>query len=467
MKKISLIAITVLFTLAPLSASINLFRTSLPAQAGVNSVFVFDTWDYIVTPAFYSWQTDDTVSAVYTPDQYDRNTFVMGGRNTVGLPIYWAVGLKNERAKSQNYDTTNSSSLESTTGENRFRISLGTEIAGFGIGLFGEYLNNSTLYSNTTNGSTYTANAGLTNNTPNRIRAGVNLGQSIDKKVVWSVGAAVRQNGGSYSFNNGTTTLEGVSSLTLTGGRLARPQNTTDAEVSTFGWITLTERGERAYWRGNFSYQLKGEVGVKQTTGATVTTATIDEDANNGNLFLGYAMAWPLSETARFYFGPEVGVEYSSVKTFATNGANGFTGSNLGFTANSQRLQEGNTTFAGKLNLPIVFQLPVVANLLSLQAGWYPEITVYSVTQREQTNNIATNPKVVDVESTRYLRANVEKYGAGLTYTPVNRLKIHLLFTTITNDDPNVTATDRVDISRVSVGVDYVFASDDGAKSGS
>ncbi len=443
----------------PLHASINLFRTSIPAQAAVNSVFVFDTWDYIVTPAFYSWQKEDAISSVYTPDQYDRQTFVMGGRNTIGLPLYWAVGLKNERSKSQNYDPTQQASFESTTGQSHFRGSLGTKFGTFGVGLIGEYLDNAIVRKDTNDGTTYSAGAEIADKTSNRIRAGINIGQSLDRKIVWSLGVAMRQNGGTFDQTTAGAINSGTLASALTSGQLRRPQNTQYLEATTFGWITLTQRGERLYWRGNFSHQLKGDVDVRRTSGTTVETAKLDENDNRGEAYLGYAMAWPLSDVARFYIGPEVGATYSAVTTMATNGAQGFSGGILGFTGNNQRLQENNSTLAGKFNLPIVFQLPVVTNILTLQAGWYPEITVYSQTVREQTDSLATPAKTVDARSSRYLQANVEKYGAGVTYTPVNRLKIHLLFTTITNSDA-VGQTDRVDVSRVSVGVDYVFAPD-------
>jgi hypothetical protein len=443
----------------PLSAAINLFRTSIPAQAAVNSVFVFDTWDYLVTPAFYSWQKEDAISAVYTPDQYDKQTFVMGGRNTLGIPLYWTVGLKNERSKSQNYDPTQQASFESTTGQSHFRGSLGTKFSTFGVGLIGEYLDNAIVRKDTNDGTTYSAGAEINDKTSNRIRAGLNIGQSLDRKIVWSLGVAMRQNGGTFDQTTAGAINSGTLASALTAGQLRRPQNTQYLEATTFGWITLTARGERVYWRGNFSHQLKGDVDVRRTTGTTIESAKLDENDNRGEAYVGYAMAWPLSDVARFYIGPEIGATYSAVTTMATNGAQGFSGGILGFTGNSQRLQENNTTIAGKFNLPIVFQLPVVANILTLQAGWYPEITVYTETAREQTDSLANPAKTVDARSSRYLQASVEKYGAGLTYTPVNRLRIHLLFTTINNSDA-VGQTDRVDVSRVSVGVDYVFASD-------
>ena len=459
MKKLRVAALTVALATLPAEASINVFRSSLPAQAGVNSVFVFDTWDYLVTPAFYNWQNEDAISSVYTPDQYDRQTFVLGGRNTVGLPLYWAVGLKNERSKSQNYDPTQQASFESTTGQSHFRASLGTKFGSFGVGLIGEYLDNGVLRKNTADGTTYSAGAETNDQTNNRIRAGINLGQSLDKKLVWSLGVAFRQNGGTFDQTTAGAINSGTLPTVLTAGALRRPQNTQYAEASTFGWITPTQRGERLYWRGNYSHQLKGDVDVRRTSGTTVETAKLDENDDRGELFLGYAMAWPLSDVARFYIGPEFGATYATVTTVATNGAAGFTGGLLGFTGNNQRLQESNREISAKFNLPIVFQLPVVANILTLQAGWYPEITVWYDALREQTDSFATPAKTIDAKSQRYLQANVEKYGAGLTYTPVNRLKIHLLFTTITNSDA-VGQTDRVDVSRVSVGVDYVFASD-------
>ena len=452
-------SLAVILTVFPVHGAINMFRSSLPAQAGVNSVFVFDTWDHIVTPAFYARQKDDAVSTIYTPDQYDRKTFVMGGRNTIGIPLYWAVGLKNERNKTQNYDAAQQATFESNVGEAHYRLSLGTKIGGFGFGLIGEYLDNSIMRKDTADGLLYSAGAETEDKTPNRYRAGINLGHSSEKGHVWSLGAAVRQNGGTFNQTAAGSINAGTLPATLVGGALRRPQNTLYADVSTFGWLKLTERGDRVYWRGNFSHQIRGDVNVKRTTGSTVLEAKLDEDDNQGDFYLGYAMAWPLSDTARFYFGPEIGATYSGLSTYAQNGANGFTGGVLGFTGNSQRLQENTRTIAGKVNLPIVFQLPVVANVLALQAGWYPEITVYSETAREQTDNFADPAKRLDTKNTRYFQANVEKYGAGLTYTPVNRLKIHLLFTTIMNSDA-VGQTDRVDISRVSVGVDYVFASE-------
>jgi hypothetical protein len=183
------------------------------------------------------------------------------------------------------------------------------------------------------------------------------------------LGVAARQNGGTFNQTAAGSINAGTLPGALTAGALRRPQNTMYIDVSTFGWIKLTERGDRVYWRGNFAHQLKGDVNVRRVTGSTIQEAKLDEDENQGELFLGYAMAWPLSDVARFYFGPEIGATYGSIITYAQNGSNGFSGGTLGFTAVDQRLQESTRTISGRFNLPIVFQVPVVANVLTLQAG--------------------------------------------------------------------------------------------------
>ncbi len=459
MKKLTryLIPSVLIALLAPTHAAVNLFRNSLPSQAGVGSVFIFDTWDYLVTPAFYSKQTDNAVSMVYTPDQYDAKTFVMGGRHTIGFPLYWAVALKNERQKNVNYDPTAQKSYEATEKPMHFRATLGTHFNGFGVGIYGEYLDNSTVWKNTANGTTYLADAKRKDATSNVMRAGINLGQNTPANLVWSVGLGVRQLGGRFYSDNGAGTVqEGISNLNLTGGNLASPTQKTEAELSTFGWLNLSDRGDRAYWRGNLRRTLDAGVTVKRNT----SKATIGETRTLADLFAGYAMAWPLSDNAKFYFGPEFGVLYNSLKTTAANGATGsnFSGgaTTLGLSVADQKLAQGDASLAIQLNLPIVFQLPVVKDILMLQAGWYPELTLYQLVNKEQTDTQVSG-KVVDNRSNRFLQSNAERYGAGLTYTPVARLRLHMLFTTGANSS-NVVSEDRIDISRVSLGVDYVFA---------
>lgn len=460
MKKSILFVLSIFITGSAYS-SINLFLRSLPNQAVVNSIFVLDTWDYIIRPANYSLISSDAISSVYTPDQYGRKTFVIGGRNTVGLPIHWAVGLKNERSTDQYYKPGSGTS-EFTNGEMHFRSSIGVNLSGLGVGFFGELLDASVIGKDTVSSNNYVLGEKINNQQDNRYRAGMNMGQSGN--ITWSLGVGYRKEGGNFSTTQAGTTTEGISPslLALSVGSLRRPGKADYVDVSTFGSFRLTERGERLYWTGDFSYQLDAAIDVKEITGSNVKKATIDEDENYGRLYLGYSMAWPLSKTARFYFGPELGADYKHRTTKASNDANNpLANGKLGFNgAASQRLQEGQTSISAKLKLPIVFQLPVVENILILQAGWYPEVSLYSVTQREQTNSLANPIKTVDVQSIRFLQANVEKYGAGLTYTPVNRLRIHMLFTTLINDDPNIVATERFDMSRVSVGVDYIFEKD-------
>lgn len=447
----------VFLSVIPAHAAIGVFKTSLPAQAGVNSVFIYDTWDYIVTPAFYSLQKVDAVSAVYTPDQYDNKTFVLGGRNTIGIPLYWAVGIKNERTKAQNYDAASQSTFDNEEGEAHYRLTLGTNFGTLGVGVFGEYLDAAIVRNNTSDGTLYSAGSETKDLTSNRYRVGVNVGQSTLAGHTWSLGVGVRQNGGDFRQVGAGSINVGTLPATLTAGALRRPQNALYLDVNTFGWIKLTERGERAYWRGNFSHQLKADIAVSRLTGVIEQTAKLDEDDNQGELFVGYAMAWPLSDVARFYFGPEVGATYSEIQTYATNGANGFSGGVLGFTGNNQRLQESTRVLSGRFNLPIVFQVPVVLNVLTLQAGWYPEIIVYGETARQQTDSFATPAKRLDAKSSRIFQANVERYGGGVTYNPVERLKIHLLVTSIKNSAPLATNY-QADAYRISFGVDYVFA---------
>lgn len=402
------------------------FPRSLPNQAGVGYEFLWGSWDYITTPAYYTYQDKDTLSAFYTPDQ-SSGDFMVGGKTTVGLPIYWAARANNTGSTKEYEDA--SGTQEYTTANSRYAAQIGSVFAGFGVGAFFDQKTDYTEAKNTTATSAGTLAAGTysATNSSKTIDAGnqytqfgVNVGQNFEDGTVWGAGV-------SYSIVGGadeTTTAAGTRKDE--GGDQA--YNRIDAQ--TFGWVPVGTEGDLVGWLVTFD-QKTGSGDDALTDGTTANPVKTEHSDMNVAPGVFYTIALPLGDDSTFYLNPEVGYSMGSKSVKSTQ--------------SGATTEEKTTKQSAYVALPIMFAVNITKGLM-LNVGWYPQVQVLGSTKVESIPATGTTTTTTTTEGIG--KATTSSYGLGLTWEANDNLAFHLLGTNAAN---------KVDAAQVSVGVDYYF----------
>ena len=138
----------------------NVSRTLPSSLTHISSGFYhWSAWDYVTFPYIYGQQDQDIISSIVTPT-ITEGKYALGGRATLGYPIYWAIAFKNQstRIDATLPDDANIDNNPETTVLDQFveainrdiTIMLGTHLGflglkSIGIGVyaeFGEFLAN-------------------------------------------------------------------------------------------------------------------------------------------------------------------------------------------------------------------------------------------------------------------------------------------------------------------------------------
>lgn len=460
----TLIAAAALLTSASAFANNFVFNRSLPNQAGVGYEFIWGSWDFVTTPAYYTLQEGDVISSNYTfDDNASEGDFVIGGKNTLaGLPLFWAVGTNDQGDKTVTEVAENAGTSSATTDEEsdidyKHRLQIGSVFGGIGVAAYVQLAKagNSSIdetsatatTKNTTTRKSYDVDASFEDpDVANKF--GINIGQNGDGgALVWTLGVGYNMVGGSSSeeFDPATPgsehTYTGLDALDNTLGTEddGIGQYST-LELSSFGWIPVDDKGSLIGWVVKADMIVTGSEDVKlETAGVTTDEGTWDASGLDIQPTVFYTLSLPIGDIATMYLNPEVGMHYQSKSlTYKTKGA----------TDPSVDTTESLISF--NANLPIMFALPVdKAGKFTINTGWYPQLTVYSKNTTETVS--IGDPTKRDTETETSILSATGSYGLGATYKPADNLAMHFLAIP--------TSDSRANLSTVSFGVDYVFGS--------
>lgn len=442
------------------------FPRSLPNQAGVNYEFLWGAWDYITTPAYYTMQEKDALSFFLTPNPGNGTLQGnLGGKTSVGIPLYWAIGLKTRDAttKTTEFTPATGTGTTKTDGKSDLAVQIGSEFGGFGVGVFTHMINKTQKCegATTTAACTGTGTAGSSYEDPSdsSTEAGVNLGQNFENGTVWGAGLSYKMNGGKVSTKTTTTETAGDQTSTGTlGTGVVTPDESNTIKVSTFGWVPMGTEGDLLGWLVTVD-NTSGTTDYSTTTSGTATKYGSAELADmNASVGVFYTLALPLGKDAVFYVNPELGIGYGS-KTETTADA----------TATNKFEKKTNKMELG-FNLPIMFGVNITETLM-MNVGWYPAFQLMSSTTVEDTataGGTSTTSKTTTAGEMLALDTDLFGYGMGLTWNANQNLAVHINATA--NRGPNVTniaggtSNGNLNAAEIAVGVDYFFSGSSAAR---
>ncbi len=456
---------------------ISIFEKSIPNQAGVSYDITFDNWDYLIAPAYYSQLKNDSLEAGYTNFTGEKNTILLGGRFTLGLPIYTAVSYKNNPTQKENSNTT-SETKKQIIEDMHLRASVGILVGeSLGVGIFTQMKQmapdeasdlkyNHFSYTNPNAGDGQISSFEYDYHNPDDItQIGINAGGQFGRLVA-SLGMAylveggenemtVKINGGSHRIINNAgkyapipmnlpASLGGseVSYPTdADGNALKAPQAIGDKpsgvmymNAQTIGWLQYGS-GDNVGWYGgakipvgttdySFDELFQRDCGgqpsctVVAPVGSKEVTKNTYTGVEDGNLYIFSTQAFKVGKSGMFYVTPELGAIVNHTEWVRTPD-----------TGNKSTIKFQN--YAVAAGLPLVFQIAVHPQL-DLFAGTYPKLK-YSIHDRriEKTEPVsgsgATNTNTTS-ETPSTLVSSLEDYGLGFQYKPDKNFHINLLF---------------------------------------
>lgn len=447
---------------------ISVFEKSIPNQAGVSYDITFDTWDYLIAPAYYSQLDYDALAAGYTNFSGEKNTVIIGGRFTVGIPVYTAVSYKNNPIQKENSNTT-SETKKQIIEDMHVRASAGVLVGKIGIGLFTQIKQmapdedsgltyNKFDYTNPNAGEGQVTNMEYTYHNPDDItQIGINAGGQFGRLVA-SLGVAylveggenellvdlgggskrVIKNAGKYapipmnlpvSLGGGTvaypTDANGDTLLTPQGIG-DKPSGVMYINMETIGWYQYGS-GDNFGWYGGAKLPIgttdysKEEI-FKKDGGTISSDKEVTENKytgiEDGNLYLFATQAYKVGDGGFFYVTPEVGAIVNHTEWVRTPE-----------TGNKSSIKF--QSYAVSAGLPLIFQIAVHPKL-DLYAGTYPKIVYYIKDQRvERTEPVsgvgATNTNTTS-ETPAAVISYLEDYGLGFQYKPDKNFHVNVLF---------------------------------------
>ncbi len=450
------------------------FSDSIPYLSSGN--YTWSTWDYITNPYIYYLQKEDAVSAVISEaNDITRGDYLIGSRVTFwGFPVYLALGINNPGDIVEQDNIPDEPSTDNKI-DRRFRFILGSHlgpgVGNLGIGVFFQFRQKRGERVTSREGNrSITYYDGIPN--PDRLptKFGIEIGQKLKGKTdpAWTISLEYRIWGGdTENFREiGREKFTDAPFLFYISENIF-PRILSDQVVLHEG----NTRREFAFhflgwWPVPLGYS--ADVGLdinfyapfgSGRNSQSIGNSTLDDGTSLGeteltdqileqnfplitlsgygiNIKLFYDQDFSIADYGIFRLSPWI--SYKSVEEKLVEAP-----------VNNEPSDEISVV-ENEVLLGVDVKLNVFAinsKKLIFYLGWNPRLSLYG---NLKAKNIIQGSERSRDSSVPFLRADLTRYALGITYNFFDSFYLHLRAAPETN---------KVNISRVDVGFDYIFRS--------